>query len=75
MNSRDRKRLAEAQELIQRGLDIIEDLVDAEQEKYDNMTEGLQASEQGQRIEAAAASLDNVKSSLEDAIISIEEIE
>lgn len=75
MNNNDRKRLAEAQLAIQSGLAIIEELADAEREKFDNMSEGLQASEQGQRIEAAADCLENTKSSLEDAISSIEEIE
>ncbi len=43
----------------------LEDLQGIEQDKFDNMPEGLQQSEQGQKTEAAAAALDEAKSTLE----------
>lgn len=47
----------------------ISTLAEAEQEKFDNMNEGLQQSEQGQGIEAAAGFLDEAVSALTDGDI------
>lgn len=41
-------------------------LADAEQEKFDNLNEGLQQSEQGQAIEAAAETLGEAASACEN---------
>jgi hypothetical protein len=49
---------------------IVQDLTDIgaeEQEAFDNMSEGLQASENGQRIEAATDAIGEAVGSLEDA--------
>lgn len=43
------------------------ELSEAEQEKFDNLNEGLQASERGQALETNAGNLDEVASSVEDA--------
>ena len=65
MNAADRKQVSE---LVSKLEDLnsqfeeiksdIQSLAEAEQEKFDNMSEGLQAGEKGQQIEAAAGSLD-----------------
>lgn len=39
---------------------VVNDLASEERDKFDNMSEGLQASETGQRIEEAADTLENV---------------
>jgi hypothetical protein len=74
MNKADHKevaaimaRLAEANEIIDECVAKLDDLKNAEREKFDNMTEGLQQSEQGQRIESAADLLDNAHESAESA--------
>jgi hypothetical protein len=59
MNIRDRKKLQEA-------VALLEELAQDERNKFDNMTEGLQATEQGQKIEAAADALDEALGSLQE---------
>lgn len=44
----------------------IRDIADAEQEKYDNLSEGLQQAEMGQSIEEAASVLSSAADSAED---------
>src|SRR5882757_9591900 len=46
---------------------MIEELRDKEQEKFDNLSEGLQASERGQNIEAAVQSLDTAYDAVNNA--------
>lgn len=82
MNKNDRKDFARASDLIvearvkaQEALEILGPLADAEQEKFDNMSEGLQQAETGQRIEQAAEALSRVKEAVESAIESLEEAE
>lgn len=73
MNATDRKLASELRERLSKledeANDIasqLEGLADAEQEKFDNMNEGLQQSEQGQRIESAAGSLGEAKDAAEE---------
>jgi F0F1-type ATP synthase membrane subunit b/b' len=51
-------KIADYKELFADATTMIEELRDEEQEKFDNLTEGLQASERGQNIEAAVQSLE-----------------
>jgi hypothetical protein len=53
-------------------LQNLQDLATAEQECFDNMPEGLQASENGQRIEAIAEAFEEANSALEFAIDDID---
>jgi prefoldin subunit 5 len=79
MNAKDRK---EATALVERlrklmsDLDEIkpevETLAEEEQSKFDNMTEGLQQGERGQRISENADNLSTASSSLESAYSEIE---
>jgi septal ring factor EnvC (AmiA/AmiB activator) len=84
MNAADRKQVSDLvsklEELNQQFEDVktsIEELAEAEQEKFDNLTEGLQASEKGQAIEAAAGALIDAASadSIQDAIDALGNIE
>lgn len=73
MNAKDRKVLSDALDNL-RGIEgIISQLADAEQEKFDNMTEGLQQNEKGQAIEAAAQALSDAQASLEAVISELED--
>lgn len=69
---RERRR-DEAVELLRQAEDIVSTLKEEVSTAYDNMPEGLQQGEQGQRLEEAASSLDNV--GIEDAMSALEEIE
>lgn len=87
MNKKDREQVAkllgELQELNSKVEDIgnqLRDLADAEQGKFDNMSEGLQQAENGQKIEQAAENLSSAADSCESgdlsgAIESLESIE
>lgn len=74
MNAKDRSRLAVAVAQLEEALEIIGDLAEAEQEKFDNMTESLQQGERGQAIEQAAMTLDDAKNELESVINSLGEL-
>jgi prefoldin subunit 5 len=80
MNAQQRKAIGEIHakvaELLS-GLETlqsqIEDQASDEREKFDNMTEGLQAGERGQAIEASADKLESASSAVESAVSSLEE--
>lgn len=61
-------RIAEAKGILEDVWNDLEFIKDEEQEKFDNLSEGLQASEMGQRLEESASSLDNAYSELESAM-------
>ncbi|MFU1569320.1 hypothetical protein [Aeromonas veronii] len=76
MNARDRKavaRLIEKLTELRSQCEVIAEelteLADMEQEKYDNMSEGLQASERGQAIMEAAENLSNAAGYCEEGNI------
>lgn len=57
-------------EALDNARSVFESAADEEQEKFDNMPEGLQASERGEKLEAAAAALQDAVSTLEGIDIS-----
>jgi len=73
MNAAQRKQLEKVLSLIEDAKAQCEEMAEAEREKFDNLSEGLQQSEKGETIEAAADALENAVSHLEDAYGSIEE--
>ena len=73
MNKADRAELDKAIALIDEARGIIEEIGNGEREKFDNLSEGLQAGERGQRFEEVADSLDEVASNLEEAVSAIED--
>ena len=80
MNNDTRKRLAALQSKIndvrsELGVMIADatELAEEEMEKFENMTEGLQASEKGQAIEQAANALHDLQDLLESSDGSLEE--
>ena len=87
MNAADRKtidilkgKLADLQSQTEDVAGELRTLADAEQEKFDNLTEGLQQAESGQAIEMAAQTLDDAASAAEDGdlaacIASLDELE
>lgn len=73
MNKSDRKQLEKALELLDQVKIIIEEIRDAEQEKFDNLSEGLQQTERGQKFEQNVSNLEYAFDELESAYGNIEE--
>ena len=74
MNKQDRKNLSAIIETLETAHSSLEEMAEAEREKYDNMPEGLQESERGQAIDEAATSLEEQASTLEDILSSLREL-
>ena len=68
MNKQDRKVLEEAINDIENAKNLVEEILDNEQSKFDNMPEGLQVSEKGQKMEENISSLDDARNLLQEAI-------
>lgn len=75
MNRRDRTELAKALALMNQAKEILETLKDAEREKYDNLSEGLQASSKGEAIGTAADALESAYDGLNNAVSELEGME
>ena len=71
MNNKRRKKIAKAIYKIE---ELIQNILDEEQEAYDNMPENLQGSERGIISEEAQESLGSAIDALEEAISYLEEI-
>lgn len=74
MNKQDRADLTKARAMIQHAQSIIGDTGEREQEKFDNMSEGLQQSENGQKLEENASGLDDLGSTLDDVLSSLDDL-
>lgn len=68
MNAQDRKELQKAITLIEEAKEIIDNIGQGEQEKFDNLSEGLQQSEKGMKFEDAVSSLESAFNQLEEAV-------
>ena len=66
MNKADRVELEAAITLLGKARDIIQGLAEREEEKYDNLSEGLQNAERGQRMQEVAEELEDCASEIED---------
>lgn len=75
MNKSDRVELVKAATLIDEARSIIESVGEAEQEKFDNLSEGLQAAERGQRMEEVAGELIELVCALDDALSTLEQVQ
>lgn len=75
MNKQRRKALAEIKEKAEQLFQMLESLRDEEQDYYDNMPEGLQASARGEAAEAAISSLDGAVEGLGQCIDELEAVE
>lgn len=82
MNKDMRKRLSEAQDLLQKAYDIldeaksiVEEVSGDERDKYDNATEGLQATYRFMQLEENSDTMDDFVSEIEDAMSTIEDLQ
>lgn len=74
MNKERRKRIADAISAISKIESLIQNILDDEQEAYENMPEGVKISENGMVSEEAQDNLDSAIEALEEAISCLEEI-
>lgn len=80
MNKYSRKQLQDANEMLDKALsllqdarDIIEDVSGEERDKFDNATEGLQATERFQAMEENADTMDELVDTIDGIIGEIED--
>lgn len=73
MNAKQRDQLNALNEQLSAVRDNIEAMAEEEQEKFDNLSAGLQASERGQAMESAATALQEAVEHLCSTINSIDE--
>lgn len=73
MNAARRKELARAKALIEEARSIIEAVAADERDAFDNMPEGLQETDRGQRMSEIADNLDELASTLEEAETTLDE--
>ena len=74
MNQERRNTLEEINETIGGLLAQVEELIEQENEAYDNLPESIQNSERGESMQTAIDNLESLQSSLEEAAGYIEEI-
>ena len=74
MTKKDKKQLQAMMQQLEDIRAAIEAMKDAEEEKYDNMSEGWQESERGCTMYDNIDSLDSCYSGLDDAVEAINEI-
>jgi len=67
MNDSRRKKLAEALAKMQDAKVIIEEVRDEEQESFDNLSEGLQQGDKGQKMEEIVSQLDEAIEACDNA--------
>jgi hypothetical protein len=68
MNKQQRKKLSDMLDEIAGYVSTLEEMAEEEQEKYDNMPDGLQDSERGQAIQEAADNLQQAADDLQNWI-------
>jgi NTP pyrophosphatase (non-canonical NTP hydrolase) len=73
MNKNDRNELEKALALLGEAQEIIDAIKDGEQEKFDNLSEGLQQTEKGQKFEDTVSTLEDAWNSIDEAVGSINE--
>jgi hypothetical protein len=72
MNAAQRKTLSEKISIVEDLISELQNIRDEEQEKYDNMPEGLQSGDKGEAIQQAVDNLDSAISAAEECRDGIE---
>ena len=68
MNKKQRAELGNYQTALENLKEQIASMKDAEQEKFDNFNDGLQATERGQNFENNVSDLEDIESNIESII-------
>lgn len=74
MNNKTRQELQQVVAIINDLKDIITTIIDDEQNKYDNLPEGLQQSDNGLQMEDAVSNLQEAIDHLDQTIDSVETV-
>lgn len=74
MNKPRRRELNKALELLRQAREIIDNMAEEEQDCFDNMPEGLQVSELGEKIEENAGRLVDIAEYIEEQENELEDI-
>lgn len=74
MNDVRRKRIAQAVDLLNEAMEILDEVKDEEQEAFDNLPENFQAAERGEEMEGYVESLAEAYDYVESAVGAVEEI-
>ena len=73
MNAQGRKEIAKYIASLEEIKDKLDSMKDEEQDKFDNMPEGLQESERGEAMQEAIEQLETVCDNLDEVISALEE--
>ena len=68
MNSKRRKDIEKAVEFLYEAKSMLENLLEEEQNDFDNLPEGIQCSERGEKMEEYIGYIEDSISSIEDSI-------
>lgn len=74
MNAKDRKLVSEWADKLDEIKSDIEAMQEEQEERFDNLPEGIQDSERGEEFQAAIENLESSASSIEEAIDYLNEI-
>lgn len=74
MNIKTRRELEKVIEIINDLKDIVSNIQEDEQSKFDNLPEGLQDSETGMNLEEAANTLEEVLGNFDEVVDNIETV-
>lgn len=74
MNKQDRKELQKALDFLNSANEILTSIRDQEEEKFENLPEGIQDSERGESFQENIDSLDYAVSDLESVVEYIENV-
>jgi len=74
MNNELRKRITGIQLNIEKQKDELQEILEIEQDKFDNMPEGLQDSEKGEKIQSGIDNLETSIGELESAVECLNEV-
>ena len=74
MNRERRKELASAMEKLDEVINLLQHIAEDEQCAFDNLPEGIQESERGERMQEFADMISDVASTLEEQNLELEEI-
>lgn len=74
MNNELRKRITGIQHNIEKQKDELQEILEIEQDKFDNMPEGLQDSEKGEKMQEGIDNLETSIGELESAVECLNEV-
>lgn len=75
MNKEQKKQIEDIKKCLEDVSERLEKIADEEQEKYDNLNEGMQAMERFQKLEENATCLYVAQEQVEEVVNTLEELE